>query len=64
MLLPAVSGAQRWLSGSLGSGSLVTIDMAVGNCLDWFACVLNLSHALSLGYNMEQLAKQGKKQVH
>lgn len=38
-----------------------TIDIAVGNCLDRFARVLKLSNAPSPGYNIEQMAKQGKK---
>eukprot|EP00898_Chlorokybus_atmophyticus_P002440 jgi/Chlat1/3197/Chrsp22S03417 len=38
-----------------------TIDIAVGNCLDRFARVLNLSNDPSPGYNIEQLAKQGKQ---
>jgi N6-L-threonylcarbamoyladenine synthase len=38
-----------------------TIDMAVGNCLDRFARVLNLSNDPSPGYNIEQLAKKGSK---
>jgi len=38
-----------------------TIDIAVGNCLDRFARVLNLSNDPSPGYNIEQLAKRGKK---
>ncbi|KAL1128931.1 hypothetical protein AAG570_013465 [Ranatra chinensis] len=38
-----------------------TIDIAVGNCLDRFARVLNLSNDPSPGYNIEQLAKKGKK---
>lgn len=38
-----------------------TIDIAVGNCLDRFARVLKLSNAPSPGYNIEQLAKKGKK---
>lgn len=38
-----------------------TIDMAVGNCLDKFARVLQLSNDPSPGYNIEQLAKQGSK---
>lgn len=38
-----------------------TIDMAVGNCLDRFARVLKLSNDPSPGYNIEQLAKEGKK---
>ncbi|CAN6920988.1 unnamed protein product [Brassica oleracea] len=36
-----------------------TIDIAVGNCLDRFARVLNLSNDPSPGYNIEQLAKKG-----
>lgn len=35
-----------------------TIDIAVGNCLDRFARVLNLSNDPAPGYNIEQLAKQ------
>lgn len=38
-----------------------TIDIAVGNCLDRFARVLMLSNDPSPGYNIEQLAKKGKK---
>lgn len=38
-----------------------TIDIAVGNCLDRFARVLKLSNDPSPGYNIEQMAKQGKK---
>ena len=34
-----------------------TIDIAVGNCLDRFARLLNLSNDPSPGYNIEQLAK-------
>jgi len=33
-----------------------TIDMAVGNCLDRFARILNLDNYPSPGYNIEQLA--------
>jgi N6-L-threonylcarbamoyladenine synthase len=40
-----------------------TIDIAVGNCLDRFARVLKLSNDPSPGYNIEQLAKKGKKLV-
>ncbi|CAI5475987.1 unnamed protein product [Closterium sp. Yama58-4] len=40
-----------------------TIDIAVGNCLDRFARVLNISNDPSPGYNIEQLAKQGKRYV-
>jgi len=38
-----------------------TLDIAVGNCLDRFARLLRLSNAPSPGYNIEQLAKEGKK---
>lgn len=38
-----------------------TIDIAVGNCLDRFARLINLSNDPSPGYNIEQLAKKGKK---
>ena len=34
-----------------------TIDIAIGNCLDRFARVINLSNDPSPGYNIEQLAK-------
>ncbi|CAG8471624.1 131_t:CDS:1 [Ambispora leptoticha] len=37
-----------------------TLDIAVGNCLDRFARVLNLSNDPSPGYNIEQAAKSGK----
>lgn len=38
-----------------------TIDIAVGNCLDRFARIIKLSNDPSPGYNIEQVAKQGKK---
>ncbi|KAF9532046.1 O-sialoglycoprotein endopeptidase [Crepidotus variabilis] len=38
-----------------------TLDIAVGNCLDRFARVLNLSNNPSPGYNIEQKAKRGKR---
>ncbi|KII93185.1 hypothetical protein PLICRDRAFT_49255 [Plicaturopsis crispa FD-325 SS-3] len=38
-----------------------TLDIAVGNCLDRFARVINLSNAPSPGYNIEQEAKKGKR---
>ncbi|ODM94183.1 putative tRNA N6-adenosine threonylcarbamoyltransferase [Orchesella cincta] len=38
-----------------------TIDIAVGNCLDRFARILKLSNDPSPGYNIEQMAKKGKK---
>ena len=37
-----------------------TIDIAIGNCLDRFARIINLSNDPSPGYNIEQLAKEGK----
>ncbi|XP_067883324.1 tRNA N6-adenosine threonylcarbamoyltransferase isoform X2 [Heterodontus francisci] len=40
-----------------------TIDIAVGNCLDRFARVLKISNDPSPGYNIEQMAKRGKKMV-
>ncbi|KAK7802959.1 hypothetical protein U0070_008526 [Myodes glareolus] len=40
-----------------------TIDIAVGNCLDRFARVLKISNDPSPGYNIEQMAKRGKKLV-
>lgn len=40
-----------------------TIDIAVGNCLDRFARILNLSNDPSPGYNIEQLAKSGTKYI-
>lgn len=40
-----------------------TIDIAVGNCLDRFARILKLSNDPSPGYNIEQMAKRGKKLV-
>lgn len=35
--------------------------MAVGNCLDRFARVLHLPNEPCPGYNIEQMAKNGKK---
>ena len=40
------------------------LDIAVGNCLDRFARILGLSNDPAPGYNIEQLAKQGKKFIH
>ncbi|KAL6068394.1 putative tRNA N6-adenosine threonylcarbamoyltransferase [Balamuthia mandrillaris] len=40
-----------------------TIDIAVGNCLDRFARIVNLSNDPSPGYNIEQMAKKGKKYI-
>ncbi|XP_033109943.1 probable tRNA N6-adenosine threonylcarbamoyltransferase [Anneissia japonica] len=40
-----------------------TIDIAIGNCLDRFARVLKLSNDPSPGYNIEQMAKGGKKLI-
>ncbi|KAJ3021819.1 putative tRNA threonylcarbamoyladenosine biosynthesis protein kae1 [Thoreauomyces humboldtii] len=38
-----------------------TIDIAVGNCLDRFARILNLPNDPAPGYNIEQYAKRGKR---
>lgn len=35
-----------------------TLDIAVGNCLDRFARVINLSNDPNPGYNIEQKAKE------
>ncbi|RYG68158.1 tRNA (adenosine(37)-N6)-threonylcarbamoyltransferase complex transferase subunit TsaD [archaeon] len=40
-----------------------TIDIAVGNCLDRVARLLNLSNDPSPGFNIEQLASQGAQYV-
>lgn len=40
-----------------------TIDMAIGNCLDRFARLLNISNDPAPGYNIEQMAKDGKTYV-
>lgn len=38
-----------------------TLDIAVGNCLDRFARTLHIPNDPAPGYNIEQLAKQGKQ---
>lgn len=40
-----------------------TIDIAVGNCLDRFARIIELSNDPSPGYNIEQMAKLGKNYI-
>lgn len=40
-----------------------TLDIAVGNCLDRFARVIDLSNDPSPGYNIEQEAKRGRRLV-
>ena len=40
-----------------------TIDIAIGNCLDRFARVIELSNDPSPGYNIEQEAKKGTKYI-
>ncbi len=40
-----------------------TIDIAVGNCLDRFARIIELSNDPSPGYNIEQMAKKGKNYI-
>jgi len=41
-----------------------TIDIAIGNCLDRFARTLKLSNDPAPGYNIEQMAKGGKKLIN
>ena len=38
-----------------------TLDIAIGNCLDRFARVLKISNDPAPGYNIELLAREGKK---
>jgi N6-L-threonylcarbamoyladenine synthase len=40
-----------------------TLDIAIGNCLDRFARTLYISNDPAPGYNIEQLAKKGKRLV-
>lgn len=40
-----------------------TIDIAVGNCIDRFARLVNISNDPAPGYNVEQLAKLGRNYV-
>ncbi|KAI9202589.1 Gcp-like domain-containing protein [Polychytrium aggregatum] len=40
-----------------------TIDIAVGNCLDRFARIVNLPNDPSPGYNIEQAAKRGSQYI-
>lgn len=40
-----------------------TIDIAVGNCLDRFARLVNISNDPAPGYNIEQLAKEGTEYI-
>lgn len=40
-----------------------TLDIAVGNCLDRFGRLIKLSNDPSPGYNIEQLAKEGKQYI-
>lgn len=40
-----------------------TLDIAVGNCLDRFARIINLSNDPSPGFNIEQCAKRGSKYI-
>lgn len=41
-----------------------TIDIAIGNCLDRFARMIHLSNDPAPGYNIEQMAKKGKKYIN
>lgn len=40
-----------------------TLDTAIGNCLDRFARTIKVSNDPSPGYNIEQLAKLGKRYI-
>ena len=40
-----------------------TLDIAIGNCLDRFARIINISNEPAPGYNIEQLAKKGQKLI-
>ena len=40
-----------------------TIDNAIGNCIDKVARLLNISNDPAPGYNVEQMAKKGKKYI-
>lgn len=40
-----------------------TLDIAIGNCLDRFARLMNISNNPSGGYNIEKLAREGKKYI-
>jgi N6-L-threonylcarbamoyladenine synthase len=39
------------------------LDIAVGNCLDRFARIIELSNDPSPGYNIEQMAKKGTNYI-
>ncbi|NXC07740.1 OSGEP threonylcarbamoyltransferase, partial [Orthonyx spaldingii] len=41
-----------------------TLDVAVGNCIDRLARLLQIPNAPSPGYNVEQLAKRGHPKIH
>lgn len=40
-----------------------TLDIAIGSCLDRFARVIEISNDPSPGYNIEQMAKNGKQYI-
>ena len=40
-----------------------TLDIAIGNCVDRFARIINISNDPAPGYNIEQLAKQGQNLI-
>jgi N6-L-threonylcarbamoyladenine synthase len=55
-----VSGANSQVIAYVGGKYCIfgeTIDIAVGNCLDRFARLINLSNDPAPGYNIEQMAK-------
>lgn len=39
------------------------IDIAIGNCLDRFARLVNIPNDPAPGYNIEQMAKEGRQYV-
>lgn len=40
-----------------------TLDIAIGNCIDRFARIHNISNSPSPGYNVEKLARNGNKYI-
>lgn len=64
-ILYVSGGNTQVISYSLGKYRIFgeTIDIAVGSCLDRFARAVGISNDPSPGFNVEQLAKSGKKLV-
>lgn len=60
------SGANSQIIAYTSAGYRIigeTLDIAVGNCLDRFARLAQISNDPSPGYNIEQLAKKSKKYI-